>query len=178
MLDEPLDEQLMSLVVWGTLRVEDRGPRHVVNLRAVCIHIMGGGKLVAGAPHAPFSGALSLLLTGDEITESPQCGGLKGRSLDVDAGGELLLHGKPTHHNLRPLPMKLPVPRLQSHPAPRLQGPDPHWRILSMNLIASESGHGLHIYAVRSSNHLGTWASFLEVGGASGLPKTPTSQTS
>ena len=67
---------------------------------------MGGGKLVAGAPHAPFSGALSLLLTGDEITESPQCGGLKGRSLDVEAGGELLLHGKPTHHNLRPLPMK------------------------------------------------------------------------
>ena len=81
---------------------------------------MGGGKLVAGAPHAPFSGALSLLLTGDEITESPQCGGLKGRSLDVEAGGELLLHGKPTHHNLRPLPMKLPVPRLQSHPATRL----------------------------------------------------------
>ena len=121
MLDEPLDEQLMSLVVWGTLRVEDRGPRHVVNLRAVCIHIKGGGKLVAGAPHAPFSGSLSLLLTGDEITESPQCGGLKGRSLDVAAGGELLLHGKPTHHNLRPLPMKLPVPRLQSHPAPRLQ---------------------------------------------------------
>ena len=92
--------QLMSLVVWGTLRIEDRGPRHVVNLRAVCISSKGGGKLVASGSRAPYSGSLSLLLAGDEITESPQCGGLKGHSLDVASGGELALYGKPTHYNL------------------------------------------------------------------------------
>ena len=56
-----------------------------------------------------------------------------------------------------------------TQPATRLEGFDPHRSMLPMTLIASESGHGLHIYAARAPGHFGTWASLLEVGGASYL---------
>ena len=59
-----------------------------------------------------------------------------------------------------------------SHPSPHhsgLAGSHPHQSMLPMTLIASESGHGLHIYAARAPGHFGTWASLLEVGGASYL---------
>ncbi len=50
-----------------------------------------------------------------------------------------------------------------------LAGFYPHRSMLPMTLIASESGHGLHIYAARAPGHFGTWASLLKVGGASYL---------
>lgn len=45
LLDIDIDVQLFSIVVWGTLRVEDRGPQSIVSLRAICINIKPGGKV-------------------------------------------------------------------------------------------------------------------------------------
>ena len=92
-LDIDLTQQLYSIVVWGTLRIRDRGPSSVSSLRAVCISIKPGGKLLAGEPDQPFSGVMEILLAGDKLTESHQCGGRKGMKLDVDSGAELKLYG-------------------------------------------------------------------------------------
>ena len=51
------------------------------------------GQLIAGSAEQPFRGALEILLSGDEYSESHACGGLKGRYLDVHAGAELRLFG-------------------------------------------------------------------------------------
>lgn len=92
-LDVDINVQLFSLVVWGTLEIVDR-PGALFSLRAVCITVRPGGKIAAGSASDPFKlGRLEFLLTGDDTTESPHCGGLKGRSLDVDLGGELSLYG-------------------------------------------------------------------------------------
>ena len=45
LLDIDIDVQLFSIVVWGTLRVQDRGPHSIVSLRATCINIKPGGKV-------------------------------------------------------------------------------------------------------------------------------------
>ena len=89
-LDTDIDVQLFSMVVWGTLDIVNR-PDAVIALKAICITIQPGGKIVAGSSSTPFAGYLDLLLAGDELTESPHCGGLKGRTLTVE--GELELHG-------------------------------------------------------------------------------------
>ena len=68
-------QQLYSLVVWGTLRIRDRGPSSVVSLRAACISVKPGGRVLAGEVDRPYSGVLEFLLTGDLLTESHQCGG-------------------------------------------------------------------------------------------------------
>lgn len=97
-LDVDIDVQLYSLVVWGTLVVQNR-PDAKVSLRAMCIsvrcvNIGYCGQVIAGMADSPFQGALEILLSGDEFSESHQCGGLKGKYLDVQAGAELLLYGQ------------------------------------------------------------------------------------
>ena len=92
-LDVNINVQMFSLVVWGTLDIADRGGAARVFLRTTCVHIMDGGKIVDGSEAAPFAGQLEFQLTGDELTESPHCGGLKGKNFDVDGGGELSLYG-------------------------------------------------------------------------------------
>ena len=69
-IDLNLDIQLFSIVVWGTLRIRDRGPSSVVSLRAACITVMPGGRVLAGDSDEPFSGVLEFLLSGDVATES------------------------------------------------------------------------------------------------------------
>ena len=82
-LDLDLDQQLYSLVVWGTLRILDRGPKSRVSLKAVCILVQPGGRILAGEKTKPWSGVMEVLLSGDEITESHQCGGIKGKHFDI-----------------------------------------------------------------------------------------------
>ena len=99
-LDADINVQLYSLVVWGTLEIENR-PEALVSLRSTCInikcanpkHTNGCGKLVAGTPSKPYLGRLEFLLSGDELTESHHCGGLKGKFFEVEAGAELALYG-------------------------------------------------------------------------------------
>ena len=76
--------------MWGTLLVENRD-NAIVTLRSVCVSVKPGGKILAGTPEVPFAGSLEFLLSGDELTESAWCGGLKGKQFDV--GGELALYG-------------------------------------------------------------------------------------
>ena len=92
-LDVDINVQLYSIVVWGTLVVENRVDA-LVSLRSVCINIKPGGKILAGAPAKPYAGMLEFLLTGDELTESHHCGGKKGRQFDVEANGQLALYGE------------------------------------------------------------------------------------
>ena len=109
--------QLYSLVIWGTLIVENRADANVV-LRTTCITIKPGGRLLAGRPSpelvpsaspvpaytlaypagslqylgaGPFLGKLEILLSGDDLTAAPQCGGFSGRKLINE--GHLALHG-------------------------------------------------------------------------------------
>ena len=96
-LDVDINVQLFSLVVWGTLVVENR-PDAQVSLRSVCIAVKCAnapfcGAIHAGTPTQPFAGRLEFLLSGDDLTESPQCGGMKGKSFDVSGGAELALYG-------------------------------------------------------------------------------------
>ena len=92
-VDLDINIQMFSIVVWGTLRVQDRGRATRVRLRSTCINIMPGGKFLAGEPAKPFRGVLELLLTGDEMTASPQCGTWHGRVFNVSSRGELRLYG-------------------------------------------------------------------------------------
>ena len=59
-----------------------------------CVNQGYCGQILAGTPTAPFSGALEFRLSGDEFTESHQCGGFKGKAFDVHRGAELLLYGQ------------------------------------------------------------------------------------
>ena len=52
-VDLDLSQQLYSVVVWGTLRIRDRGPSTLVSLRAVCITVKPGGRVLAGE-RSPF----------------------------------------------------------------------------------------------------------------------------
>ena len=90
-LDIDMDVQMYSLVVWGTLRIQDRGPSSRISLKTICVNVKPGGRLLAGTEDKPFSGALEMLFYGDELTESHFCGGIKGRSFDVH--GEVSLYG-------------------------------------------------------------------------------------
>ena len=97
-LDVDINVQLYSVVVYGTLVVQNR-PDAQVSLRAMCIAVKCVtpgycGQIVAGTPQLPFQGGLEFLLSGDEFSESHQCGGLKGKYFDVQRGAELLLHGQ------------------------------------------------------------------------------------
>ena len=94
-LDVNLNVQLFSIVVWGTLVIRDRGPSTHVRLRAICITVKPGGKIIAGSPTVPFSGSLEFLLYGDEMTTAPQCEdkGL-GKRINVGKGN----HPSPTRH--------------------------------------------------------------------------------
>ena len=92
-LDMDISVQLYSIVVYGTLRVLDRGPMTLVSLRSICISVKPGGQILAGEPTAPFSGALEFLLMGDVLTESHQCGGRKAKAFDVDVGAQVKLYG-------------------------------------------------------------------------------------
>ena len=92
-LDVDINVQLYSIVVWGTLVVENRADA-LVSLRSVCINVKSGGKILAGEPGKPYAGMLEFLLTGDELTESHHCGGTKGRQFDVEANGQLALYGE------------------------------------------------------------------------------------
>ena len=94
-IDLDLNIQLYSIVVWGTLRIRDRGPGSVVSLRATCITVMPGGKVLAGESDEPYSGVLEFLLVGDWATESHQCGGLKGKTWTVKPQAEVKLYGDP-----------------------------------------------------------------------------------
>jgi hypothetical protein len=80
-LDLNVDLQLYSIVVRGTLIIQDRGPDTSISLRTICIHVEEGGRLLAGEPQHPFSGVLSLLFVGDELSSSAQCGTWHGRTL-------------------------------------------------------------------------------------------------
>ena len=57
-LDVDLNVQLYSLVVWGTLLVENR-PGAAVFLRTTCITIKPGGRLLAGRPSPALTGTQS-----------------------------------------------------------------------------------------------------------------------
>ena len=92
-LDVDLSVQLFSIVVWGTLVIRDRGPSTHVRVRAICITVKPGGKIIAGSPTVPFSGSLEFLLYGDEMTFAPQCEGL-GKRFNVGKGN----HPSPTRH--------------------------------------------------------------------------------
>lgn len=92
-IDLDLTQQFFSIVVWGTLRIRDRGPGSVVSLRAACITVMPGGKVLAGESDIPYSGLLEFLLTGDTATESHQCGGKNGMAWTVKPQGEVKLYG-------------------------------------------------------------------------------------
>ena len=81
------------MVVWGTLVVENR-PAALVTLRTTCITVQPGGALLAGEPASPFAGTLQILMSGDEMTESHQCGGWTGRRIYVHRTARLSLHGK------------------------------------------------------------------------------------
>ena len=59
-----------------------------------CVNQGYCGQILAGTPTAPFSGALEFRLSGDEFTESHQCGGFKGKAFDVHRGAELLLYAQ------------------------------------------------------------------------------------
>ena len=52
-LDLDLSIQLYSVVVWGTLRILDRGPNSLVSLRSTCINVKPGGKILAGEEGRP-----------------------------------------------------------------------------------------------------------------------------
>ena len=92
-LDLDMSVQLYSIVVWGTLRIRDRGPSSYVSLRTVCINIKPGGKVLAGEEDQPYSGVLEFLFTGDALTESAHCGGRKSMQFDINEGAELKLYG-------------------------------------------------------------------------------------
>lgn len=92
-IDLDVQIQLYSVVVWGRLRIRDRGPAGIVSLRAVCINIKPGGEVYAGEEAAPYAGVLEFLLTGDLLTESHQCGGRKGMHFDVGSEATLQLYG-------------------------------------------------------------------------------------
>ena len=93
--------QLYSIVVYGTLRILDRGPNSVVSLRAVCITVKPGGRVLAGESDRPYSGVLEFLLTGDGLTESHQCGGTKpGMKWNVEANATVELYGEKPHGRL------------------------------------------------------------------------------
>lgn len=92
-VDLDMWQQLYSLVVWGTLRIRDRGPSSVVSLRAACISVKPGGRVLAGEVDRPYSGVLEFLLTGDLLTESHQCGGRVGMRIAVEKHAELRLYG-------------------------------------------------------------------------------------
>ena len=92
-LDVDLNEQLMTMVVHGTLEVLDR-PDAYIRLRTICISVKSGGRITAGTPATPYSGVLELLFAGDDMTFVPQCGGRKGQFLTVDPGGSLELFGE------------------------------------------------------------------------------------
>ena len=62
-----------------------------MSLRTVCLSIKAGASFVAGSASDPFAGRLEVLLSGDYLTQSHQCGGLKGKALDVR--GTLSMHG-------------------------------------------------------------------------------------
>ena len=113
-LDVDINVQLYSLVVWGTLEIENRAGAQYT-LRSTCINIKcvdkgldaktsksnwrgpprpgQCGRIIAGSKTEPFVGRLEFLLSGDELTESHQCGGLKGKYFDVERGSELALYG-------------------------------------------------------------------------------------
>ena len=90
-LDQDVNLNLYSIVVWGTLRIRDRGPSSLVSLRTVCMNIQPGGRVLAGEEDEPYSGVLEFLFLGDTLTESAHCGGRKGMQLDVSSGAELKL---------------------------------------------------------------------------------------
>ena len=90
-LDVDVNVQFFSVVVEGTLRIMDR-PGARISLRAVCILVQRGGKILAGEPDQPFRGALEFLLSGDEMTRS-KCGA-SGRAFVVGGGSELKLYGE------------------------------------------------------------------------------------
>ena len=93
-LDVDINVQMFSIAVWGTLKILDRGPSSRVTLRATAICVKDGGRIVAGEPMQPFGGVLEFLLSGDELTASPQCGHAFGRTFNVTSGGELSLYGE------------------------------------------------------------------------------------
>ena len=78
--------------MWGILEINSRSTIDVA-LKAACINIKPGGRLIAGEKDAPFAGKLDIQLSGDALTESAWCGGMKGKHLDVH--GSLLLHAPP-----------------------------------------------------------------------------------
>lgn len=92
-VDLDLSMQLYSIVVWGTLRIADRGPDSVVSVRSVCITVKPGGKVLAGEEDQPYSGLLEFLFTGDAMSESHHCGGLKGMTWSVGGEAEVKLYG-------------------------------------------------------------------------------------
>lgn len=91
-LDIDINVQLFSIVVWGTLEITNR-ENALVSLRSVCMTIKPGGRIVAGSAVTPFKGMLDFVLSGDDLTETPQCGLLKGKVLEVERGGQLELYG-------------------------------------------------------------------------------------
>ena len=94
-VDLDMSQQLYSIVVWGTLRIRDRGPSSIVSLRALCISIKPGGRVLAGQVDQPYSGVLEILLTGDLLAESHQCGGRLGSTgkIEVEENAEFKLYG-------------------------------------------------------------------------------------
>ena len=99
-VDININVQLFSIVVFGTLEIENRALGQV-SLRSTCITVKcanrgspgGCGRILAGTHAKPFAGRLEFLMSGDELTESPQCGGMKGKYFTVEAGATLALYG-------------------------------------------------------------------------------------
>ena len=77
-VDIDVNVEMMSLVVYGTLIIENR-PDIRVNLRAVCINLRCAsnitgpsngycGRIIAGSPEEPFEGQLGFYPKGDHMT--------------------------------------------------------------------------------------------------------------
>ena len=82
-----LDVQLFSLVVWGTLIVQNRADADV-KLRSTCVTIMDGGRLIAGAPgpvHTRAERAASRL-EADRAAAEPRVAFRQQRARAFDVG--------------------------------------------------------------------------------------------
>ena len=98
-LDVDINIQMYSLVVWGTLEIENREDANVF-LRSTCVTVKCANPACpALRPHRrglqgrDVQGAAGGLLSGDELTESHQCGGLTGKHFIVESGGIVELYG-------------------------------------------------------------------------------------
>ena len=81
--------QLLSLVVWGELVIPDRGVEMRVAMRAICMRVKPGGRIVVGAPERPITGSVEFLLAGDELAEIAECDGMAGHRFDVEGASTL-----------------------------------------------------------------------------------------